>query len=174
MWVGFVLVLVGSVGALAAWFAWSSPGNVSDLFDVNVGDLTPGFALQLGAVPGSHSGLASSRGSLGVLVAVVLVAVAVAAWYTNDRRTVLVGCECGLVVGALGLVVNAYAALHETLNATKAIDDGLGKILSATAALRSLPVLGPISDVITNQVHHARHHVVMHSVVPAVVGLVGG
>ena len=109
-----------------------------------------------------------------MLVAAVLVAVAVAAWYTKGRRNVLVGCKGALVVGALGLVVNAYAALHETLNATKAIDDGLGKILAATAALRSLPVLGPISDLITNQVHHARHHVVVHSVVPAVVGLVGG
>ena len=152
---GFVLVLIGAVGALVAWFAWSSPGNVSGLFDINLGDLTPGFALRFGAVPGSQSGLASSRGSLGVVVAVVLIAVAVATWYTKDRRNVLVGCECGLVVGALGLVVNAYEALHETLNATKAIDDGLDRLLTATAALRSLPVLGTISDTITSEVHHA-------------------
>ena len=75
---------------------------------------------------------------------------------------------------SLGLVVNAYAALHETLNATKAIDQGLTKILSATAVLRSLPVLGPITDIITTQVHHAREHVVSHSVTPAVVGLAAG
>ena len=174
MWVGLVLVVLGAVGTLAAWAAWSSPGRVSALFDINLRDLTAISALQLGSLPGSESGLSSSRGSTGVLIALVLIAIVAATRYAKGRSGLLVGCACGLAAGSIGLVVNACVALRGTLDATRAIDHSLTKIIAATSGLPSLPVLGSVSSIIANQVHRARQHIVSHSITPAVLALAAG
>jgi hypothetical protein len=169
---GIGLVLVGAIGSLVGWLLWSTPGSVSALFDFNLGNLTS-FALN-GTLPGSQSGLASSRGAIGVLLAVVVLAVVVATRFTANRRHLLLGCAWGLALASIGLVVNAYTALRNTLDATNALDDAAGRIVAATASLPSVPLLGSVSDAIAGRVHHARQHVIDHSVVPAVVALVAG
>jgi hypothetical protein len=169
---GIGLVLAGAIGSLVGWLIWSTPGSVSALFDFNLGNLTS-FALN-GTLPGSQSGLASSRGAIGVLLAVVVLAIVVAIRFTANRRDLLLGCACGLALASIGLVVNAYTALRNTLDTTKALDDAAGRIVAATANLPSVPLLGSVSDAIAGRVHHARRHVIDHSVVPAVVALVAG
>jgi hypothetical protein len=169
---GIGMLVLGAVGALVAWLVWSTPGSVADLFDFNLGNLTS-FALN-GTLPGSQSGIASSRGAIGVLLAVVVIVIVIVTRFTANRRPVLVGCACGLALASIGLVVNAYTALRDTLDANKALDDAAGKIVSAAASLPSIPLLGSVSDVIAGRVHHARQHVIDHSVVPAVIALVAG